>query len=157
MKELRGNKNHPHGYSCGGVVWRKNKKNELEVLLLHFFKTNHWDYNSWHLPKGTMHEGETKKETTRREIEEETGYEVEVKKYLGKLKSTWNYQDQGTIINKTTYYFICQPIKKLRSTPPDYGKVEWVEINKAIKNVSKLPIFEKEEIILKKFKHFQLS
>lgn len=152
MKELRGDKNHPFGYSCGGIVWRKNKKGDIEILLLHRFKTDHWHYNSWHLPKGTMRQGETRKEAAKREIEEETGYAVVVKKYLGKLKSTWDYQDQGTLINKTTYYFICQPIKKLRSIRFEHGEIKWVEINKAIKRVAKFPIFEKEEVILKKFK-----
>lgn len=150
MKELRGNKNHPYGYSCGGVVWRKNKKGELEIVLLHFFKTDRWHYDSWHLPKGTMRQDETKKETARREIAEETGYRVAVKKYLGKLKSTWEFK--GTTINKTTYYFIGQPIKKTRPIRFEHGEIKWVEINEAIKRVAKFPIFEKEEVILKKFK-----
>lgn len=152
MKELRGEKNHPYGYSCGGIVWRKNKKGELEVLLLHRFKNDHWKYDSWHLPKGTIEEGETKKEAAKREIEEETGYQIKVFNRIGSLKSTWNYK--GIIIFKTTYYYNCKPIRKLRSTAFEHDEVKWIELNEAIKKVSSFPIYEKEEIILKKFKYF---
>lgn len=155
MEEFRGDKNHPYGYSCGGIVWRKNKKGKLEVLLLHRFKTDHWDYDSWHLPKGTACKGETKKEAAKREIEEETGYKVEVLNKIGSLKSTWHYKDVK--IYKTTYYFVCKPINKMRSSAFEHDEVKWVELNEAIKRVAAFPFFEKEEKILNKFKKTKIS
>lgn len=150
MKELRGNKNHPYGYSCGGVVWRKNKNNKIEILLLHRLISKHWRYESWHLPKGTMHQGENQKETAKREIREETGYEVRVGKKIGFLKSAWDYK--GITIFKTTYYFICRPIKKVSSKVAEHDEIKWIEINEAIQKTKEFPIFEKEGVILKKFK-----
>lgn len=137
-------------FSAGGVVWQKNSNGKIEVLLLHRFKDAHWQFDSWHLPKGTMEKGETKKETAKREIEEETGYQVKAGGYLGSLKSTWGHQ--GQVIYKTTYYFACRPIKRISPPNPEHNEVKWVEINEAIEKVSLFPIFEKEEIILKKLK-----
>jgi 8-oxo-dGTP pyrophosphatase MutT (NUDIX family) len=51
--------------SCGAVVYAKNP--ELKYLLLQY-EAGHWDF-----VKGNVEEGETEKETTLRELREETG------------------------------------------------------------------------------------
>jgi len=137
-------------FSAGGVVWRKNKKGKIEVLILHRFKGERWSFDSWHLPKGTIEKDETKKGAAKREIEEETGYKVKVGNFLGSLKSTWNRKRQ--IIYKTTHYYNCRTIKKVGLPSPEHDEVKWVGIKEAIKRISVFPIFEKEEVILKKFK-----
>jgi ADP-ribose pyrophosphatase YjhB (NUDIX family) len=154
-KELRGDKNHPYGYSCGGVVWRKDKKGGIEILLLHRFKSNHWNYDSWHLPKGTMYENEKREETVKREVSEETGYQIEVLNQIDTLKSIGINKDIK--IYKTTYYFVCRPIKKVSSKIAEHDEIRWIELNEAIEKVSRFPIYEKEQIVLKKFKDLQLT
>jgi 8-oxo-dGTP diphosphatase len=57
--------------AAGGVVWRRNKDGDLEVLLVHRPK-----YHDWSLPKGKLDEGESWEEAALREVEEETGFQV---------------------------------------------------------------------------------
>ena len=40
--------------AAGGVIWRKNSKNEIEVVLVHRNR-----YEDWSLPKGKLDSGET--------------------------------------------------------------------------------------------------
>jgi 8-oxo-dGTP pyrophosphatase MutT (NUDIX family) len=39
--------------------------------------------NSWHLPKRTQENAETREETALQEVFEETGYRIEIQKYIG--------------------------------------------------------------------------
>ena len=52
--------------SCGGVVIYKWK-----ILLL--YKNQNGRYMGWVLPKGTVEEGETYRQTALREVKEESG------------------------------------------------------------------------------------
>lgn len=150
MEDFRGTKENPFHISCGGVVYRKNQRGEIEVLLLHRFPKPGWIYDSWHLPKGTRWKSEGKEDTVRREILEETGFRVEVLDKIGILKST--YQLENTTINKTTHYFLCRPIEKIGKTDPEHDEMRWIKLDRAIKLTAKFPEYEKEEKILDKFK-----
>lgn len=59
---------------CGVVV---NKKGEI-LLLQHRF----WPEGSWGLPSGYMQKGETYAQTVAREIKEETGYSVKIRRLI---------------------------------------------------------------------------
>ena len=54
--------------AAGGVVWRRGRTGEREVLVVHRPM-----YDDWSLPKGKRDPGETDEECARREVEEETG------------------------------------------------------------------------------------
>lgn len=58
--------------SCGALAWRIVGAGELEVLLIKQFA--HKD--SWGIPKGHTHEGESIEHCARRETKEETGINV---------------------------------------------------------------------------------
>jgi 8-oxo-dGTP diphosphatase len=129
--------NKPH-ISSGGVIYRISDKNQREILLLH--KKN----GKWHLPKGTQEKGEGLEETALREVKEETGFEAEIEKYLGKLSSV---KENGT--PKITHYFLMKPTKKIGDYEKKYDKLEWVEIEEAKKLLKEFTEFEKEEKIIK--------
>ena len=59
--------------AAGGVVYRRNGEDELEVLLVHRPR-----YGDWTLPKGKLHRGESHEEGALREVEEETGLRCEL-------------------------------------------------------------------------------
>jgi ADP-ribose pyrophosphatase YjhB (NUDIX family) len=59
--------------SCGGLPWRV-RNGRVEVLLIKQFA--HKD--SWGIPKGHMHEGETEEACAIREVREEAGVEVQL-------------------------------------------------------------------------------
>ena len=58
---------------CNGAIF----KNKSVLLILRN------DYDVWSMPGGGLERGETLKECVRREVFEETGYEVSVKRLVG--------------------------------------------------------------------------
>lgn len=146
-QELRGSEGNPYHVSCGGVIVRE-KDGQKEVLLLYRLKKKGWDFDSWHLPKGTKRKDESFEESARREVLEETGYEVEVIKKLGILKS--HYEIKGQRINKKTHYFLCKSLRRVHKDIKEHDGVEWVEIGEAIKKLAKFPLFETEDRTLEK-------
>jgi 8-oxo-dGTP diphosphatase len=70
-------------HAAGGVVWRR-RAGALEVLLVHRPR-----YDDWSLPKGKLDSGETHMDAARREVHEETGYQVE----LGDELAATRYRD----------------------------------------------------------------
>jgi len=101
------------------------------------------------LPKGTRRKNESEKETAKREVLEETGFEVEVGWKIGHIGST--FQREGVTIKKTTHYFACKPIKKVKNELDGHDELKWVETDKAIELLSEFNKFEKEEDVVRKF------
>ena len=53
--------------AAGGVVWRKNTADEVEIAIIH-----HPRYDDWSLPKGKLDSGETLIACAYREIMKQT-------------------------------------------------------------------------------------
>jgi len=83
--------------SCGGVVIHRGK-----VLLL--YKNQNGRYMGWVMPKGTIEEGETFKQTALREVKEETNVNAEIIKYIGKTQ--YSFRGSNDIVNKTVHWFL---------------------------------------------------
>ena len=83
--------------SCGGVVIYKWK-----ILLL--YKNQNGRYMGWVLPKGTVEEGETFKETALREVKEESGADGNIIKYVGKTQ--YVFQGNDDTVNKTVHWYL---------------------------------------------------
>jgi 8-oxo-dGTP pyrophosphatase MutT (NUDIX family) len=66
--------------AAGAVVWRL-ASSEVEVLLVHRPR-----YDDWSFPKGKCDAGESFADAARREVAEETGYEVELGEALGDVR-----------------------------------------------------------------------
>lgn len=129
--------------SSGGVIYRVGPQNKIEILLLHQRISK-----KWHLPKGTQEGKESLKKTALREVEEETGFKVEIEKYLCKLPSL---KEDGS--SKITHYFLMKPVEgdfdgRSQEDKNKYDRIEWVEIEKAKKLLSEFKDFEKEEEIV---------
>lgn len=77
----------------------------------------------WCPPGGVQEEGETLEETVEREVNEETGLEVEVVKKLGKVR--------GPITGKFHTLFLC-PAKggSPWPSPPETTEVRWISYEK---------------------------
>lgn len=85
--------------SCGGVVIFRGK-----ILVL--YKNYRNKYRGWVLPKGTVEQGEAHENTAIREIREESGAVVKVRKYLGETEYTFNTSED--IVYKTVHWYLCQ-------------------------------------------------
>lgn len=83
--------------SCGGVVIYKWK-----ILLL--YKNQNGRYIGWVLPKGTVEEGESFKETALREVKEESGATGTIQKYVGKTQYT--FRGSEDMVHKTVHWFL---------------------------------------------------
>ena len=102
--------------TAGGVVWRRNKKNnEVEVLLIQDAK------DRWTVPKGHIEEGETARDTAEREIREETGLqEMRVMGWLGKIN--FRYRRKNSLVLMSTQIYLVQALGDTN----DLQKEEWM-------------------------------
>lgn len=103
--------------TAGGVVYRRTKKNEIEILLIQDAK------DRWTIPKGHIEEGETAQETAIREIAEETGLgadDIRVISWLGKIH--FRYRRQTSLVLMTTQIYLVQAIRNTDAL----RKEEWM-------------------------------
>ena len=78
--------------SCGGVVIFRGK-----ILLL--YKNYKNKYEGWVLPKGTVEEGEEFKTTALREVQEESGVNAQIIKFVGTSHYNFN-TPQNTVMKQ---------------------------------------------------------
>ena len=87
--------------TSGGIVFRRNDKNQVEILLIQDAK------NRWTIPKGHVEEGEEPKQTAEREIREETGLqEMKVYNWLGKVN--FRYRRTHTLVLMAMHIYLVQ-------------------------------------------------
>ncbi len=117
--------------TSGGMVFRRNKKNnEIEILLIQDAK------NRWTIPKGHIEEGESARQTAEREIREETGLqEMKVLNWLGKIN--FRYRRVTSLVLMTTEIFLVQAqgdTDKLK--PEDWmNGIGWFSANEALDKI----------------------
>ena len=101
--------------TAGGIVFRRNEKGEVELLLAQDAK------DRWTIAKGHIEPGETPRQTAEREIQEETGLkEMKVMNHLGKTQ--FRYRRQNSLVLMTMHIFL---VKALGDTN-DLTKEEWM-------------------------------
>jgi len=84
--------------TAGGIVFRRNKHNEVEILLIQDAK------DRWTIPKGHIEEGETAQQTAKREIGEEAGLtDTEVLGWLGKIHFRYRRVDRLVLMTTQIY------------------------------------------------------
>ena len=108
--------------SAGGVVVRhENGRPELVVGK----RRRDRDGATWTLPKGTPIAGESREATALREVEEETGLEVEITGELPSIEYT--FVQRGTRIHKVVHYFLMKPVGgDLGHHDHEFEAVRWV-------------------------------
>jgi diadenosine hexaphosphate hydrolase (ATP-forming) len=118
--------------SSGGVVFRRNKKGEVEILMIQDSK------DRWSLPKGQVKGEETLKQTAEREIKEETGLQdMEVMNWLGKVQ--FRYRRKNSLVLKTMHVYLVRAIgdtAKIQTEDVDWiTKVKWFPTSEALEKV----------------------
>lgn len=116
--------------TAGGIVFRRNAKKQLEILLIQDAK------NRWTIPKGHIEEGETAKETAAREIGEETGLKkVEVLNWLGKIN--FRYRRQQSLVLMTTEIFLVKALGDTDDIKPEdwMNGIKWFPSNEALDKI----------------------
>jgi len=121
--------------TAGGVVFRRDKENGVEILLIQDAK------DRWTIPKGHIEEGETAQQTAQREIGEEAGLtNTEVLGWLGKIH--FRYRRVDKLVLMTTQIYL---VRALGDTDA-IQKEDWMKGIKWFKFHDALDAIEYEDI-----------
>ncbi len=113
--------------TAGGIVFRRNKKNELEFLMIQDPK------GRWSIPKGHIEEGETAQETAIREIGEEAGlFDVEPICWLGKTHFRYRRLDRLVLMTTQIYLMKVKTTGNEIKKEDFYANIKWFEFNEAL-------------------------
>ncbi len=115
--------------AAGGVVCRLNGDSQVEVLLVG--GTNK-DPDYWGFPKGKRKPGEAIEMTALREIEEETGLQVELLALVGISEYDYISYKKRKRRHKSIRFFLAYPFAgELTSKNGGYKQVIWAPIDEA--------------------------
>lgn len=118
--------------TSGGIVFRRNPKNqELEILLMQDAK------NRWTIPKGHVEPGEETGATAEREIREETGLQdMEVISWLGKVD--FRYRRGHTLVLMTMHIWLVQAQGDTNQLDPEdwLNDIKWLPSQEAIEKIA---------------------
>lgn len=121
-----------HETTSGGVIWRRNpKNNELELLLIQDAK------NRWTIPKGHVEPGEEPRLTAEREIREETGLQdMKVMSWLGKVN--FRYRRNHTLVLMTMHIYLVQALGATHDLSGEdwLNDMQWLPTSEAIDKIA---------------------
>jgi len=116
-----------HPVSAGGVVYKLDK-GKVEVVIC-----GRASPATWNLPKGTPDAGESIEETALREVNEETGLEVDLEEYIGSINYWFVLAADRVRCHKTVHFYLMISKGGLTSNhDPEFDRIEWVSAKKAI-------------------------
>lgn len=117
--------------TAGGIVFRRNAETKgVEILLIQDAK------NRWTIPKGHIEEGESAKQTAKREIGEETGLkEMDVLNWLGKIN--FQYRRQQSLVLMTTEIFLVRALGDTNALQPEewMNGIKWFPASAALDKI----------------------
>lgn len=117
--------------TAGGVIYRKDDKKNVEILLIQDAK------DRWTIPKGHIEEGETAKVTAEREIQEETGLQkMRVLNWLGKIH--FRYRRQQSLVLMTTDIFLVEAQGDTDKIRPEewMNGIKWFPVSEALDKIA---------------------
>lgn len=116
--------------TAGGVIFRRNKKGDVEFLLYQDAR------DRWTIPKGHIEPGESAQTTAKREIGEETGlHDIELHGWLGKVN--FRYRRIDKLVLMTTQVYLVKalnPNEKLQKEEWMNG-LKWFSFHEALDEV----------------------
>ncbi|KYG33674.1 NUDIX domain-containing protein [Priestia endophytica] len=91
-----------------------------------------FDNGKWSLPGGNVDPGETVEDAIKREVKEETGFDVEVKQLVGVYSDPNHviaYED-GEVRQQFSICFLCEKIGGSLATSSESKRVEFISLSK---------------------------
>lgn len=121
--------------TAGGIVFRRNKKGEVEFLLIQDHK------DRWTIPKGHIEEGETAQQAAKREIGEEAGLtQTDMLGWLGKIHFRYRRIDKLVLISQQVY------LMRVKTDGNEIQKEDWMNGIKWFSFYDALDAIEYEDI-----------
>ena len=117
----------PPVLAAGGVVWRRDERGGIEVVLIHRAR-----YGDWSLPKGKLDPGETDEQAARREVEEETTLIAE----LGPELPSTDYLDRSGKHKRVRYWAMTAAGDGQPRGSHEVDLAEWVPLEEAAERLS---------------------
>ncbi len=127
--------------SCGAVVFR-NIAGETRYLLIKNKRSANWGF-----PKGHIEDGETKEETAKREVLEETGIRIKI---IPGFVSTSEYTIQGKVEKSVSIFVASTTDTQTKIQQEEIEDYIWLNYAKAIKTLK----FENDRSILERANDF---
>lgn len=122
--------------SCGAVIYRYHQ-NQKQFLLIKHVNGGHYGF-----PKGHMEHLETKRETARREVLEETNYHIY---FIGKYYQKVTYSPKKDVM-KDVYYYLAKVIDgDLVKQDVEVVEAIWVTFEEALTRL----IYDNDKDVLK--------
>lgn len=137
--------------TAGGIIFRRNQSGQVEFLLAQDSR------NRWTIPKGHIEEGETAKQTAKREIGEEVGlHNVEMICWLGKVH--FRYRRQDRLVLMTTQIYLVKARGDTDAIERDYwmSDLKWLSFNQALEVIEYEDIGKLMLIAMKKIRQENL-
>lgn len=115
--------------SAGAILYRESPSGKLYLLLN--YPSGHWDF-----VKGNIEKGETFKQTTLREIKEETGI-TDVSFVEGfENKVEYHYQRDGKLVHKEVVFFLARTATEHVEISFEHLGFIWLKYNDALKKLT---------------------
>jgi len=118
--------------TSGGVVFRRQGKNQdVQILLMQDAK------NRWTIPKGHVEPGEEPRQTAEREIREETGLkDMKVHSWLGKVN--FRYRRSHTLVLMSMHIYLVEGLGESDKLHPEdwLNDVKWLPAAEAIDKIA---------------------
>jgi len=119
--------------AAGGVLWRTANSSTgppgVEVAIIHRPR-----YDDWSIPKGKLVPGESDIEGAIREVTEETGYRVQIRRPLGEV--SYNKGSGPAQRMKTVRYWSMHAEGGVFSPSREVDQLRWVSIDEAFSLLS---------------------
>ncbi len=123
--------------AAGGVVFRRDDRGELEVLLIH-----RRPHDDWTFPKGKALTGEADEACALREVEEETGLRCALEGGLGETRYL-NRTGQPKVVR----YWAMRPVAGIAAPRNEVDAVQWALLATA----AGLLTYERDRAVLAAF------
>lgn len=109
-----------------GIIPLRNIEGEWQVLLIQLH-AGHWGF-----PKGHAERKEKPQQSAARELQEETGLEVQHFLSEQTLVEAYHFFSKGKRIEKTVTYFLAEVVGDLRLQREEVKAAKWVPVSDAI-------------------------
>ena len=125
--------------SCGFMFWQNSKPTVTasivkngKVLLAKRSIDPYRGY--WDLPGGFLNDGESPEVGLKREMKEELGVEIKIKKFIGVFID--KFKDQGDWYSALCLHYLCEIIKGEPLPLEEASELKWFKIKDLPKNIS---------------------